>query len=236
VNALLFDLLSSGVSLRRSALIIGISRTTVDRKFLYLSRRAVKKNEKMLEPFRQKIQNLSIDDLITKENSKLKPLSVSVGVCTRSRLILGAEVSQIPAFGQLSEIALKKYGRREDKLEDGLTALFEKLKTYATPEVEIKSDEHARYPWFIRKYFPRGRHLTFKSERGCVAGQGELKKVQRDPLFMVNHTCAMLRANINRLFRRTWCSTKKPERLQAHLNLFICFHNELRIKELTPLL
>ena len=47
-----------------------------------------------------------------------------------------------------------------------------------------------------------------KGEKAAITGQGELKKKQRDPLFSINHTLAMLRANINRLVRRTWCTTK----------------------------
>ncbi|MCB0350947.1 MAG: transposase, partial [Bdellovibrionales bacterium] len=68
-------------------------------------------------------------------------------------------------------------------------------------------------------------HLTTPGQRGCVAGQGELKKVAFDPLFSINHTFAMCRANINRLLRRTWCTTKRPDRLVAHLDLYVNFHN-----------
>ena len=53
-----------------------------------------------------------------------------------------------------------------------------------------------------------------------------LKKIRFDPLFSLNHTCAMLRANLNRLFRRTWCTTKKPERLALHIAMYVVFHNE----------
>ena len=60
-----------------------------------------------------------------------------------------------------------------------------------------------------------------------MTGQGELKKLRFDPLFALNHTCAMLRANINRLFRRTWCTTKKKERLEQHLAVYMDFHNRI---------
>jgi hypothetical protein len=40
----------------------------------------------------------------------------------------------------------------------------------------------------------------------------------------------MLRANINRFIRKTWCSTKKPEELQKHLDIFICFYNQVYLK------
>ena len=68
-------------------------------------------------------------------------------------------------------------------------------------------------------------------EKGCVAGQGELKKVGKDPLFHINHTLAMLRANINRLFRRTWCTTKDPERLKDHLAIYTWVHNNKLIPQ-----
>ena len=60
-----------------------------------------------------------------------------------------------------------------------------------------------------------------------MTGQGELKKLRFDPLFALNHTCAMLRANINRLFRRTWCTTKKKECLEDHLAVYMDFHNRV---------
>ncbi|MEQ1722809.1 MAG: hypothetical protein ABL930_06505, partial [Pseudobdellovibrio sp.] len=55
--------------------------------------------------------------------------------------------------------------------------------------------------------------------------QGELKKIGFDPLFSLNHTCAMMRAKVSRLIRRTWNTTKKPERLSEHLALAVLHHN-----------
>ncbi len=59
-----------------------------------------------------------------------------------------------------------------------------------------------------------------------VLGQN-LAQLNRDDACMP--TLAMLRANINRLVRRTWCTTKKPERLAAHIWLHALFnHDELK--------
>jgi hypothetical protein len=179
---------------------------------------------------------MQMDDLITKENSKLKPLSVSIAVDEDRRLILAAEVSEIPAFGHLAKQAVKKYGKRKDEHHAGLTRLFQKVAPIVSSEVLIKSDEHQSYPKFISGYLPKAKHMTFPSERGCVVGQGELKKVNFDPLFIVNHTCAMMRANINRLIRKTWCTTKDPLKLKDHLDVFIYFYNQTLLKKtLTPL-
>lgn len=236
INFWLLKLLSSGVSMRRSAILLNVDKRTVARKLPYLASRCRRKNEISLNKIKGRVHNVQIDDLITKENSKLKPLSISLAVDENRRTILAAEVSQIPAFGHLSQLAAKKYGTREDKLNEGLQRMFTKLSRLAVAEVIIKSDEHLRYPRFISCYLPRAKHLTFKGEKGCVVGQGELKKLHNDPLFIVNHTCALLRANINRLIRKTWCTTKRPERLKDHLDIFIYFFNQKLLgPALTPL-
>lgn len=58
-----------------------------------------------------------------------------------------------------------------------------------------------------------------------MIGQGELKRIGKDPIFSLNHTFAMLRANINRLVRRTWCTTKRQDRLRLHIALYAVRHN-----------
>ena len=236
INFPLLKLLASGNSLRRSAIILGVHRTTIERKLPFLAKKCRRWNQNSLLKLKGRIHNIQIDDLITKENSKLKPLSVSICVDENRRRILAVEVSQIPSFGHLSKLAIKKYGERKDKHFEGLTRLFQTITPIVSEEVLVKSDEHQRYPGFISAYLPKAKHLTFKSERGCVAGQGELKKVQFDPLFIVNHTCALLRANVNRLIRKTWCTTKDPQRLKDHLDVFVYFYNEVLLKKaLTPL-
>jgi transposase-like protein len=236
VNMPLLKFLSSGLSMRRSAILLEVNHKTVARKLPLLAKKCRRLNDKFLEKMKGRIHNIQIDDLVTKENSKLKPLSVSIAVDEDRRTILALEVSQIPAFGHLSKVALRKYGKRKDEHFEGLTRLFQRISPVVSAEVLIKSDEHQRYPGFISAYLPKAQHLAFKSERGCVAGQGELKKVQFDPLFIVNHTCALLRANVNRLIRKTWCTTKDPQRLKDHLDIFMYFYNQhLLVPRLTPI-
>lgn len=236
INSTLMKLLSSNVSQRRAAIILGVHRRTVERRVPFLAQKCRRLNERFLRRVSGSVHNIQIDDLITKENSKLKPLAVTIAVDEHRRIILGLEVSQIPAFGLLAHIAIKKYGTRKDEHGQGLTRLFQKIAPVLAREVLIKSDEHKRYPFYIAKYLPRARHETYPSERACVAGQGELKKVRYDPLFIVNHTCATLRANINRLIRKTWCTTKNPKRLQNHLDIFMYYYNSVLLPQVTPFL
>lgn len=236
INHSLLKLLASGVSQRRAAILLGINRKTVERRLPFLAKRCRRKNETSLQKMKGNIHNIQIDDLITKENSKLKPLSISIAVDEDRRMILAVEISKIPSFGHLAKIAIKKYGERKDEHFEGLTRLFQKIAPIVSREVVVKSDEHQRYPGFVSAYLPKGKHFQFKSERACIAGQGELKKVGFDPLFIVNHTCALFRANVNRLARKTWCTTKDPLKLKDHLDIFIYYNNQILLKKaLSPL-
>lgn len=223
-NEPLRKLLCSGVSMRRAAMILNIHRTTVRRKVLHLSIKAQDNHSKKLQRLK-KVQHMQFDDLITSEHTKLKPLSVSIAVNADNRMILGTAVSQIPAFGHLAKLSVQKYGRRKSFHKEGLVQLFTTFKEKVAPGCLVQTDEHKLYPDALKTFFPTARHEAFKGGRGCVAGQGELKKLHYDPLFALNHTCAMLRANINRLIRRTWCTTKDPKMLAAHIWIYVDFHN-----------
>jgi hypothetical protein len=224
VNKAVGRLMVSGVSLRRTALILKLNRKTVVRKFLFLGGLA---QDHLLatNSEKPKCESVEFDDLETIEHSKLKPLSVTLAVEHGTRRILGFSVSQMPAKGLLSNKSLKKYGSRPDKRSTGRNILFEKIKPFIEPTAMFRSDQNPYYPADLKRHFPYCRHETFRSRRSCVTGQGELKKVGFDPLFSLNHTCAMLRANINRLFRKTWCTTKKAECLSHHIALYSVFHN-----------
>jgi transposase-like protein len=229
VNAHIYTFLSSGVSMRRTALILKIHRTTVARKMAYLARLSEERQRKALSTL-PKVDHVQFDDLITLEHTKCKPLSISLAVVAPSRRILGFAVSRIPASGPLAAFSRRKYGPRPNERPQGLDHLFETLKGALGKGVSFRSDEDPVYVPLVKRHFPKAHHQRYKGGRGCVTGQGELKKLRFDPLFALNHTCAMLRANINRLFRRTWCTTKKKEGLERHLAHYMDFHNRFLLK------
>lgn len=213
-----------------------VNRKTVERKLAFLGKKYSRLNRRYCERRRGTIREVQLDDLITKENSKLKPLAVTMMVESGTRRILGLEVARIPAFGHLAKLAVKKYGKRVDEHPASLERMFKELAPFIHAQAVIKSDEHQRYGAVIRKHLPLAKHLTYKSERATVAGQGELKKGGFDPIFTVNHSCAMMRANVSRLIRKTWNTTKRVDRLKDHLEIFVWFYNQkLLPPELTPI-
>jgi hypothetical protein len=131
----------------------------------------------------------------------------------------------MPAKGHLVKIAKRKYPYRPDHRNRSWAELLHGLRKYASPTATFLSDENPHYPKFVKHFFPEAKHETTPGGRGAIVGQGELKKLRFDPLFSLNHTCAMLRANMNRLFRRTWCTTKKAQGLIDHLSIYVRYHN-----------
>lgn len=226
LNHRIYLLLNSGVSQRRVAIVLGVNRKTVVRKMRFLALQARSEHELWLKSLeREPLFSVQFDDLETSEHSKCKPLSVALAIQPESRKILGFQVSRMPAKGHLARVAVEKYGPRPDERGKGWDALFSSLSSVVHPEACWLSDENPHYPRHLKRHHPRSTHQTVKGQRGCIAGQGELKKIGFDPLFSLNHTCAMLRANLNRLFRKTWCTTKTQAGLIDHLSLYVSFHN-----------
>ncbi len=226
LNQAIFRLLCSGVSQRRCGFILGVRRETIARKLVRQSLVAQSMHEEALKTIAP-VEVVIFDEMETFEHSKCKPLSICVAVDEKSRRILAAEVAQMPAKGHLAKISRIKYGSRADKRPDALRKVLKTVKKAGSATLLLRSDESPRYPKYVREIFPTGRHEVFLGRRGCVVGQGELKRGGYDPLFSLNHSCAMIRDNIKRLSRRTWCTTKNPRQLQMLLNLYVCFHNML---------
>ena len=130
-------------------------------------------------------------------------------------------------IGHLAAISRKKYGRRPDHRRRGLKCLFNTISKTLSEHPTLYSDEHPYYKPMVKQWFPHARYHQSKGVKSAITGQGELKKQRRDPLFYINHTLAMCRANINRLVRKTWGTTKDPARLLDHLAIYMSVHNSM---------
>ena len=228
VNEPLRRLYCSGVSQRRAGLLLGIHQKTVARKIRFLAaeaRRHQRLFRKDLESSGAVFREVYFDEMETFEHSKLKPLSVAIAV-SPERKILGAYVASMPAKGLLAKKSVDKYGKRPDRRYWAMSGLLRSLKGIVANDALFKSDQNPHYPSCLHRHFCNATHITTKGLRGCVVGQGELKATSFDPLFSFNHAAAMFRANLNRLFRKTWCTTKTTQGLKDHLALYIDFHNQ----------
>ena len=82
----------------------------------------------------------------------------------------------------------------------------------------------------LRNTFQQQITINIWVKKGVLLVKGA-KKDFFDPIFSINHTFAMMRANISRLIRKTWNTTKNVESLINHLHIYVWMHNTQR----TPL-
>lgn len=229
ITAPLALLVSSGVTQRRAAKILRVNLKTVVRRFRFIAsqERLAHENYMKEKYLSSKLTVIQFDDLETSEHTKCKPLSVALAVDPVTRKILNFQVSQMPAKGHLAAISFRKYGERKDERSIGWDQLMKDLVPFVAPDALWKSDQNPHYPKHLFRHHPHATHETTKGGRSSGTGQGELKTLVFDPLFALNHTCAMLRANLSRLIRKTWSNTKKRQGLIDHLSIYVSHHNQV---------
>jgi hypothetical protein len=137
----------------------------------------------------------------------------------------------MPAQPPLVEIAMKKYGPRDDDRPRVIREVLQRVKPMLTQSPTITSDCALHYPAPIAEVLPKARHVQHLSRRARIGGQGELKKIGLDPLFSLNHTAAMMRDGVSRLIRKTWCNSKRQDHLEHHLYIYAFYRNKYRLKQ-----
>ena len=220
LNKKLIKLLVEGNSIRGASRILGMTYFNTYKKFLWLKTIVDIEKKKMKFTARE----LQFDEMETIHHTKCKPLSIAL-IVNESFEIIEAKVAEMPAKGKLAQFSIKKYGSRKDERSDKLhdALLSAKAKLHSLP-MHIKSDAHPIYQKIVTLHFPTVQYTQYnqsEKKRHQDRLHEKLNKKSFDPLFAVNHKCALLRSHIKRLTRRSWCTTKKPENLQLHLDLFI---------------
>lgn len=172
-----------------------------------------------------KTDKIVFDEMETYEHTKLKPLSVPLAVCGRTGKILDIGVAEMNCKGHLAKRSQQLYGfRKDDRMKVGADIL--KTVKYAvgenTKNVTVYTDAKPAYSTLVKGVMPKARHVA------QVAGRQEQENKPKDAwndLWWLNHTAARIRADLSRMSRKTWVTTKKPKELWRHLYLFIAFVN-----------
>jgi hypothetical protein len=216
----------NGNTQRGVAKLLGCSKNTVSDKFLWLA-----KHCPFLERPLKLSRHLQIDEMESIEHTKLKPITIALCVDEHYQ-ILALKTGTIKAKGLLALISERKYGQRVDERVMTLRKLLQQIQQKLSHSpLTITTDSHPLYPKLIKEYFPNAVHIQVSS-RDKLKEQRELvflkeRKKIFDPMFALNQRCAKLRADIRRLTRRSWCTTKKKENLQKHLELYQTYNNHL---------
>lgn len=221
LNPIFARLLVEGNSLRGISRILGLTYNNTYKKFLWFKKLVTIEKQKL----RYSAEELQFDELESIQHTKCKPLSL-VLVVNEKHQLLTAKVAEIPAKGRLAEISRRKYGLRKNERESKIREAFAETSAYLDrPPKMIKSDAHPVYRKLVTEYFPQIQYEQHsrkpKKDKLRERLHEKLHKKRFDPLFAINHKCALLRDRTKKLARRNWCTPKKVENLQLHLDIFV---------------
>ena len=221
INEQAFKLISSGVTLRRAAKILGVAKKTIERKFEFISRLAKEAHEEFLKKEVNKTSYVQFDEMETYEHTKCKPLSISLAVRAKNGDIIDAQVALMRCKGKLAPISRAKYPYwNRDNRNSTTQRVMRSVKKVSKKFITVACDAKRVYPSLVQKIIPNAEVLQFASRKSMI---------KDDPLFRLNHTAAKVRADLSRMRRKTWATTKRLENLQKHLYIYIAWNNKYSI-------
>jgi hypothetical protein len=188
----------------------------------YLARR---EHERRLASGRLKTSYIQLDEQHTFEHTKYRPLSIVMAVRVKTGEIIEAQVAPFRTTVGQEKLPLKYQNEyRPDNRPVAIEDTLNSAKKAVRKSITIESDESTAYFKIIKKVIPKAIYRRVKKMLPFYIPKDEQRKMKK-PLFVVNYTCAKLRNDLSRLARKTWVTTKKMERLQSHLDLYIAFNN-----------
>ncbi|MFM8269928.1 MAG: hypothetical protein ACKN9V_07040 [Pseudomonadota bacterium] len=226
LNAKVFHLYCSATTQRRIAFILGINVKTVVRKFLFLAKHAEELHLNKLLEKAFDVQNVQFDEMLSFEHTRLKPLSIALAVEKGTYRVVALKVAESHYQGRLASIALRKYGPRMDKSHEARHEVLNAINSQLKSSCAITTDEKPHYRNEVCCIVPRAELCQVKNrgsrlERLLKARRRNIK----DDMFELNLVAAKIRHDLSRMARKVWVTTKRADRLQKHLMLFVAFHN-----------
>jgi transposase-like protein len=230
LNPKLFLLLASGIGLRQSSRVLGLSRRCTELKFRKIARHLRRLNLSLRVPLGGK-RSFHLDEFESYEGARnTRPLSIPMLIESATRYIVWAESAPIRPRGKMTprrKKALKeseeRHGVRRDLSRRALARTLARGADLVGParQVLLESDEKSSYPRLAREAFGRGRLVHRRTSSRLV-------RETFNPLFAINHEEAIARDLIGRLRRDSWLVSKERRYLDLALQLHTAFRNLVR--------
>lgn len=230
LNGRLFLLLASGLGLRQSARILGLSNRCTELKARKIGRHARRLNLNLRRRLSSDVR-LQFDEFETYEGRRnTRPLSVPVLIEQESRFIVWAESAPIRPSGTMTRKRLaaiaeddRRFGRRVDRSLRSVRRTLQRGAELLSPgsTVVLCTDEKATYPSLARKAFGKQRLVHLRTS-------SEIARMTWNRLFPINHTEAMVKDLSSRARPKSWLVSKKRRWLDIALHVFIAYRNLVR--------
>jgi len=232
LNAPLFRLLTSGVGLRQSSRVLGLSRRCTELKFHKIARHLRRLDLNLRRPLPEG-SSLQFDELEAYEGRRnTRPLSVPILIEKETRYLIWAEAAPIRPHGKMSKARKKavlederRYGPRKDLSARSVERTLRRgvELTEGLARVELFTDKKSTYPGVAKRLFGEDRLVHHTTD-------SKLARMTWNPLFPINHTEAMTRDLMARLRRESWLVSKKRRYLDLCLAVWACWRNYVRLR------
>lgn len=221
VNDMVFRLLCSGVTIRRTARLVGVHRDTVMHKMSRMADRARAIHDENLDSGGIRTSLVQFDELQTFEHTQLKPVSVAVAIRAKTGEIIGIDVAMMSPSGTIARRARERYPHWRDARQGARESVFRSIAKCAKPGAVIRTDACDHYPPIAGRLVP-----SATVEPHMSPGNGENPAAAGlNPMFKLDHLFATLRQDLSRLGRSTWATTKTLAGLYNHLMLYLAWRN-----------
>ena len=241
LNRKILALAVSGATMRRMTLLLGCSKSTVQRKIAYLANEARKHHQAFLDDLARHggTSFVMFDELETFVHARHKQVSVPVAIRVKTGHILAFGVARMPSNMKLGGAGIGPlppggstwvYNDRPKIVPGVFAQLAPVLKAKAT----IATYGEVSYPKWIRQTLPGVVHTRHQSPKENALGRAKKRadgqERETDPLFAINVLFAKARNDLARLGRKTWTTTKSRKALENHLWLWVAWVNGYRLR------
>jgi transposase-like protein len=226
-NAQLLALLVSGIGLRQSGRLLGLSSTAVVHKLRKFGTTCGLMHGCLAAKLPEGRTYL-FDEEETIIEAKTRPATVVIVMEREHWFICSTGAAPIRRLGpegsrrrNLQDQEEAKHGVRKDESHACVKTALEQLRRMVGEgPMQVLTDEKSSYRSLIREVFGAlAEHSTTP---------GTDPRTAHNPLFPINVTMAMTRDNNGRLRRKTWLHSKKLDCLIHQLVLFAVYRNYIR--------
>ena len=216
LNAEIFKLAVSGVSMRRMETLLGCAKQTIARKVALLAKQAQAEHARFLANPSNHTTHAMMDELETFVHARWKQLAVPVVIRKKTGHILAFDVCRKP-----TNMPKTNHAWTLDQRPQVVPAVMSAAAPALKPQATFTTDGGPSYPKWLKASQLNVVHEVKHSPMG---------NTDFDPLFGINVTFAKMRNDLARLGRKTWTTTKSIQGLRNHLWLYVAWTNGYRLK------
>lgn len=216
LNAEVFRLAVSGVTMARMETLLGCAKRTIARKINHLAKEAQKHHTAFLANPKNHTAHAMMDELETFIHARWKQVSVPVVIRAKNGHILAFDVCRKP-----TQMVRTNHAWSIDHRPQVVPRVLAAASVAFKPGAVLTTDGGSSYPKWIRA---SGIVATHRVQHTPVGN------TDYDPLFAINLLFAKVRNDLARLSRRTWTTSKTEAALRNHLWLYVAWTNGYRLR------